>query len=221
MGHIATPAPRPPAGRRSRRRSETREKIFRAAMTLFADRSLANTTVEDITELADVGKGTFFNYFPTKEHVLSALAEIQLGNVAAALEDAQAGADPIAAILPRLARALSREPGRSAALVRSLMMAHLSNDAVRQMIVGGLEQGRGMLSEILRIGQERGEIRRDADPLLLARIFQQTMFGTLLFWSMHPGAPLHEWIEQTIGVYWDGIRAADGSGTRLRKGRRP
>jgi AcrR family transcriptional regulator len=193
--------------RRSRRRTETREKLFRAAMALFAQRGLAATTIEDITELADVGKGTFFNYFRTKEHVLNALGEIQLGNLAAALEDAQGGEDPISDVLQRLARALAREPGRSPALVRSLMMAHLSNDAVRQMIVLVLEQGRGILAEILLIGQERGEVRRDLDPLILARIFQQTMFGTMLFWSMHPGAPLPEWLEQTIGLYCDAIRS--------------
>ncbi|HLJ42079.1 MAG TPA: TetR family transcriptional regulator, partial [Candidatus Acidoferrales bacterium] len=53
-------------GRRERRRTETRERIFRAALDLFAERGFMETTVEDITEAADVGKGTFFNYFPTK-----------------------------------------------------------------------------------------------------------------------------------------------------------
>ncbi len=206
-----------PHDRRSRRRAETRERIFRAAMSLFAERGMAATTVEDITELADVGKGTFFNYFPTKEHVLNALGEIQLGNLAAALEDARDGTDPIAEVLQRLARALAREPGRSPALVRSLMMAHLSNDAVRERVVDVLGQGRGILAQILRIGQERGEVRREADPLVLARIFQQTMFGTMLFWSMHPGAPLPEWISQTIGHYCASI-PAEG---RSRAGRRP
>jgi AcrR family transcriptional regulator len=44
-----------------------------------------NVTVEDITEAADVGKGTFFNYFESKDHVLGVMAEIQLGKVAEAL----------------------------------------------------------------------------------------------------------------------------------------
>src|SRR3954466_10524620 len=59
-----------PANRRSRRRAEIREKLFNAALSLIMRRGLQQTTVSDITELADVGKGTFFNYFPTKEHVL-------------------------------------------------------------------------------------------------------------------------------------------------------
>jgi AcrR family transcriptional regulator len=52
-------------GRRERRRAETREKLFRAAMRLFAEQGFFETTTEDITEAADVGQGTFCNYFPT------------------------------------------------------------------------------------------------------------------------------------------------------------
>ena len=65
--------------RRERRREETRECIFRAALKLFAERGVFATTVEDITEAADVGKGTFFNYFPSKEHVLAGFGQMQLG----------------------------------------------------------------------------------------------------------------------------------------------
>ncbi|MGA2719724.1 MAG: helix-turn-helix domain-containing protein [Candidatus Acidiferrales bacterium] len=54
-----------PAGRRERRRTETRDRLFHSALKLFAERGYQETTVEAITEAADVGKGTFFNYFPT------------------------------------------------------------------------------------------------------------------------------------------------------------
>ena len=37
----------------------TRERIFRAALKLFAERGVLAVTVEDITEAADVGKGEF------------------------------------------------------------------------------------------------------------------------------------------------------------------
>src|ERR1700704_2813542 len=72
-------------GRRERRSCETRERIFRAAMDLFRDHGFQKTTVEDITDAADVGKGTFFNYFPSKEHVLGVLGEIQLAKYEKAL----------------------------------------------------------------------------------------------------------------------------------------
>src|SRR5947199_9047713 len=58
-----------PGNRRTRRSAEIREKLFQSALSLIMRRGLQQTTVSDITEAADVGKGTFFNYFPTKEHV--------------------------------------------------------------------------------------------------------------------------------------------------------
>src|SRR5262252_2533188 len=75
-------------GRRERRKEETRKQIFQAAMKLFGKKGVFATTVEEITEAADVGKGTFFNYFPSKEAILSALAERQLEIIDRAVEKA-------------------------------------------------------------------------------------------------------------------------------------
>lgn len=196
-----------PPPRRERRRTETRERIFRSALALFAERGFIATTVRDITEAADVGKGTFFNYFPSKEHIFAALGEIQLGNVTAALEDARLGHDSIGTVLRRLARSLSREPGRSPALFRSLVTAVVSSDSVRQIFLTTLERGRGLLEQIFLIGQQRGEIRADRDPLELARIFQQTFFGTMMLWTLHPPSQLAEWVDSTMEIFWSGVQA--------------
>src|SRR5246500_5921419 len=83
------PATPPRSDRRERRRLETRERLYRAALELFGERGFLETTVEDITEAADVGKGTFFNYFPTKEHVLATYGEERLAAIEQALEKAR------------------------------------------------------------------------------------------------------------------------------------
>src|SRR5690349_11841727 len=71
----------PPSDRRQRRSAEIRERLFRSALGLFAKKGFGETTVEDITEAADVGKGTFFNYFPSKDHILIAFGEMQLAKL--------------------------------------------------------------------------------------------------------------------------------------------
>ncbi len=193
--------------RRSRKRSEVHERIFRAALALFAERGFSGTTIEQITEQADVGKGTFFNYFPTKEHVFLALGEIQLGVVEAALDDAQQGHAPIRDVLKRLAVSLTREPARSPQLLRSLLIANLSGESVREVFTRVLEQGRALVAQILEIGQQRGEIRADLDCLLHARVFQQNMLGTMSFWAFHPSFSPGDLVGDAIEVYWRGIRA--------------
>ncbi|MGV1790362.1 TetR family transcriptional regulator [Rhizobium sp. A37_96] len=59
-------------GRRERKRRQTRERIESAALKLFLERGFDATTIEDITEAADVSKRSFFDYFPSKEEVVAA-----------------------------------------------------------------------------------------------------------------------------------------------------
>src|ERR1700751_4817510 len=79
----------PVPDRRQRRSAEIRERLFHAALKLFAEKGFAETTVEDITNAADVGKGTFFNYFPSKDHILLAFGEMQLAKLEAAVAEAR------------------------------------------------------------------------------------------------------------------------------------
>src|ERR1700751_2165506 len=88
------------ASRRVRHSAELRERLFRAALALFGKKGYAQTTVEDITEAADVGKGTFFNYFPTKEHILMAFGEMQLGKLEVIVRDAKQSDLPMQDVLP-------------------------------------------------------------------------------------------------------------------------
>src|ERR1700689_133913 len=95
----------PQTGRRERHRTEIRERLFRSALRLFAERGFMETTVEDITEAADVGKGTFFNYFRTKEHVLATFGAERLASFERALERAKKG--PVLPVLRDLAAGLA------------------------------------------------------------------------------------------------------------------
>ncbi len=55
---------------RDEKKIETKNNIFEVAGRLFKEKGYDNTTVDEITKEAGIGKGTFFNYFPTKEALL-------------------------------------------------------------------------------------------------------------------------------------------------------
>src|ERR1700746_2069636 len=121
-------------GRRERRAAETRLRLFRCALQLFAQRGFPNVTVEDITEAADVGKGTFFNYFASKDDVLGVMAEIQLGKVREALQQARAGKGAIQVTLSRLFERGRGGTARRPELARALLSSFLASDRMRQSL---------------------------------------------------------------------------------------
>ncbi|WP_037152924.1 TetR family transcriptional regulator [Rhizobium freirei] len=72
-------------GRRERKRRQTRERIETTALKLFLARGFDSTTIEDITEAADVSKRSFFDYFPSKEDVVAAWQDGFAGELIAAV----------------------------------------------------------------------------------------------------------------------------------------
>ena len=193
------------ASRRVRRSAELRERLFRAALALFGKKGFAQTKVEDITEAADVGKGTFFNYFPTKEHILMAFGEMQLGKLEAIVRDAQQSDLPMRGVLRMLVLRMTEEPIRNPAIVRALLLANLSSVHVRGAMLRIHDRNRALLGKLIRHGQERSEIRTDLPAEEIAQVWRQTIFGTLLFWSLAGDASLTERIEQSLNILWSGI----------------
>jgi len=205
----ALAAPLSPAnmGRRQRRAAETRIRLFRSALELIAEHGLANVTVEDITEAADVGKGTFFNYFATKDHVLGVMAEIQVGKVKQAAANAVHGKQPIHSVLRQLIRRLSEEPGRNPRLARAMMSSFLASESVRAIVKRNMREGRKTIAEVVAAGQERGEIDPQLKKERVAMQLLQALMGTVLLWSLHEKPGLAAWMENTFQHTWRAIAA--------------
>jgi AcrR family transcriptional regulator len=195
----------PAMGRRERRAAETRLRLFRCALKLFAERGLPNVTVEDITEAADVGKGTFFNYFATKEHVLGVMAEIQLRKVRETAALGGRGTDSIHSVLHRLAQRLEEEPGRSPKLARALISSFLASESVRDLLKRHMLMGRKAIEGLVAEGQRRGEINPRVKKDKAAMQFLQCVIGTVLLWSLHEKPALEVWIEDSFQHFWRSI----------------
>jgi AcrR family transcriptional regulator len=81
-------------GRHARRRQRTRTKLIDAARALFSRQGVDSTRINEITDEADVGFGSFYNHFDSKEAIVAAVLEetisgqgAALGAVTADLED--------------------------------------------------------------------------------------------------------------------------------------
>ena len=198
-------SPIPSSPRRERRSAEIRERLFRAALHQFAKKGFAETTVEDITEAADLGKGTFFNYFPSKDHILMAFGEMQIRKLEIFVHDVRGTQEPMPQILRALMLRMTEEPIRNPEIVRALIQANLTSAAVRGEMARLHDRNRELLAELIRGGQQRGEVRADLPAAEIAQVWRQMIFGTLLFWSLIGDNSLLQRIELAIGVLWTGL----------------
>ncbi len=60
----------PSASRHARRRAQTRNLLVQSALALVLERGYEATTIQDITERADLGRGTFYIHFKDKEEAV-------------------------------------------------------------------------------------------------------------------------------------------------------
>jgi len=201
-------------GRRERLKEETKRRIFVAALQLFHDKGFEHTTVDEITERADVAKGTFFNYFPRKESVLAYLSEEWLERVEEqAAQKHLLAADRITGFFTAVASAYGE----------NRTLAHLVVHAgMQQMICPEDLQSRGRLVSLVKDavheGQASGEFRTDIDTGSIFLALGAAFMGTLFWWvgHEHPGevdvprdeARLEDIIRAQLRLVFDGIRAA-------------
>ncbi len=75
------PEPKRGGGRAARRASVTHERLLRAALTIFNSQGFDGCAIEDITEEADVGKGTFYRHFRDKHAILASLVHAAIAEL--------------------------------------------------------------------------------------------------------------------------------------------
>src|SRR6201993_1921454 len=96
---IPTMADSPHADRHTRRREQTHAKLIEAAKALFARQGVDNTRINEITDEADVGFGSFYNHFDSKEAIVEAVLADTLAAQGAAIDSITAGLDDPAEII--------------------------------------------------------------------------------------------------------------------------
>jgi AcrR family transcriptional regulator len=182
-GHFSR---RVPAGsRRERKKERVRRQLYRAALELFPERGYDGTSVQEICDRADVAKGTFFNYFPSKEHVLLAYHdEIKL-DVLRALEGGSFGsaADAVGACFAAWARRIAGERPMARIVVRHMFASDLLLDADRRLD----ERLHRWLTARLEEGIASGELRSDLEIGLFLPLIGGVLSSTTLDW-VHGGA---------------------------------
>jgi AcrR family transcriptional regulator len=205
-GEIAT-EPEPHAeGRRERHRRETFERLVNAAREIMFSRGLADMTVQDITEAADVGKGTFFNYFQSKEHVVSRVQEFAGHTLIQAVERVRQGQQTAIGALRSVIRETMCRPGNWLTYEGNTLRALVMNEDVRSLMSTQLRVNRHAYEMLVALGQEQGTIRKDLSIAQISEIVQTLLAGfTVVLW-IHGTPPTEALVDSLINGLDDLIK---------------
>jgi AcrR family transcriptional regulator len=133
-------------GRRDRRKAEARQRLLTAAHRLIAENGVSDLRIGDVTDLADLGFGTFYTYFPSKDALIEAVvAEVLAGLAARIGSDALEFTDPAeaaSASYRRFLRFSRDEPELARVLVELDRNNAIFEDAVKPWAMETLSRGR-------------------------------------------------------------------------------
>lgn len=191
--------------RRESNKHSKRQRLLTESLRLFREKGFEQTTVSEVTQAAGVAKGTFFNYFPTKEDVLLALGEQTLGKLqqveAAEIFRGETARGKVKALFQALAAGLDAD-----------------RELVRQMVYRGLRlpdlvnrerarlDFRSTLSLLLAQGQRRGEIDAQADIDFVADTLYMLYFQQIVSWcTTEFMGSLAERLDRVVDLVFKGI----------------
>ncbi len=205
------PATEAPVSLRERKKLATRRLLRRAALDLVAARGLANVTVEDIAEAADVSPRTFFNYFPSKEAALfggDPERAVELRERVATGAPGKSALDALRVVLAQDSEEMADElrslGGDPADWLRRMKMArtdpHVRAAHAAQMAMIERAIAEGLAA---RLGTDQ---ETDPYPGVLAAAAVGVVRACLTFWAGTGGAsPLGQLIDQAFEALANGL----------------
>jgi AcrR family transcriptional regulator len=164
-----------------------RSTILAAAAQVFASKGYAAARIIEVARAAQVGKGTIYEYFPSKEALFFAVFEDMMGGAAAAIAQAsETLTGNFAARLQNLSDHIVStwlEELHMYALVMEFWSATASSpgrDRFKTSFREGYTGLRNMVGELIRKGQASGEVTRDCDVAAVAASLIGTWDALLL-----------------------------------------
>ena len=175
-----------PAGRRVRRKADTRQRLLDAALASFARLGYHATTFDDIADAADVSRATAFNYFPHKEDLIIGLA-VERREALASILHADLERDvPTPTVLHDMLRHLAEwyeaDCDTNQAFVRCTVQAGSA-------LIPGWFGSAEVLASAIAIGQDRGYVRANLDPNVAGALILDGYLGILYRWASHELPP--------------------------------
>ncbi len=154
---------------------ERRTELIETAESLFSQKGYEYTAVSDIVKKINVGQGTFYHYFKSKEDILEAVAEKIIVPIAEDVRNiAKGNEDPatkVNAILNNILRAGNSETGFMK------LMHQKGNYLLHDKLVGALEARISpIIADVISTGMEEGVFNMSYPKESLILLLSSTLY---------------------------------------------
>jgi AcrR family transcriptional regulator len=197
------------ASRRERKHAALRAQIISTAIELFSRHGIADVTVDHIADVADIGKGTIYNYFQAKEDILVAYMVDIERQVQARIPDFTSSKKPLDSILTEFIQFQFSLKKRYHAFVCVFMGQMFARTEEFRPYM--MEMQRAIdppLQKLFEGLQERKLIRRDLDIPSLIVIFKTMHLGLTALWAVEgpPFRRTEQVLRREIQLFCEGLK---------------
>lgn len=191
--------------RRERNKALVRSRLVAAALELAVSRGFEETTVADIAAAAGVAKGTFFNYFPTKEAIVVEHYAELFARVEAVIDrmPPRPPREWFRAVFTKMAATLAGERD---------MVKFVLGESYCLRAIGALEgqtyrKLHRVYVRVLDRGKADGFLSRTHSSDAAAHVLQGVWSGVLEEWTQNPALRFKAELTRRVNLVFGGLEA--------------
>ncbi|MBA7581004.1 Fatty acid metabolism regulator protein [subsurface metagenome] len=170
-----------PLTKRQEKAIETKNRIYNAAINLMDRKGFEKITITDISKKAGVSVGAFYHYFKSKNDILAEIFR---------KADEYFSTQVVSSLKKRRIPSRIIEYFNYYAKFNVATGVETTQQLFNPKIKFFIKKNRPMLTilqDLIRKGQEKKEIRKNADPEELAKLLFTLARGVVFDWSLHDG----------------------------------
>lgn len=197
--------------RRERKKAVVRAAIIQRGIELFAAHGIEMVTVDQIAAAADVGKGTIYNYFATKEDIVVAFVVELERKVQAKLARFSSNEAPLENALSEFVRAQFALKRRYHRFVRMFFAQMFYSTEQFMPYMAEIQRAIDPpLEALFGTLQKRGNIRADVSLPDLIQAFKTIQLGLMALWAIEgpPFRGTEQALQTEIRLLCEGLKGA-------------
>lgn len=199
------------SARKEREQEAKKQLILNAAYLLFKEKGFDSATVDEIAFRAEIGKGTVYSYFKSKDEIYMTIINSELDTLIEKLKKASDISAPASARLENIFDTYVSFYREYSGLIGKFLGKgehNKTNLRISDLITGlkaRAEERSSLVSSIMSAGVAAGEFR-DIDIIKTTKIFLSLMIGLITATEADQITELEEYRDNVFDIFLNGIR---------------